>query len=881
MIEGEPYESFNEELTNLRAIEIDEAGNEVEKPLELLAADLRPESVKNRNFKGYEKLEENKDPQLDVLTNESIKILKNTEIYRIMATILGVNYGDLRQRHKERRLRRMVQLSALVAVFLTIFGIAMTNMYFKAVAAEREATQQTSMMILKAADQANQIGDRGFALLVSEEAMSKTSPEMNSYSELVANYNRILNDALLSPEYSTQQVLKTDSETPFYDVSIEGGWLVSGGELNTAKIWNISNGEILKSLEFGAPVSAVKISPDNTVIYVATKDGKLHKVDSKTYEQTEVIGGMDIFIRQIGNSSDGKFLFGVKGSKILEVYNTNDFNLVSRQEAEGLRTYLTYTTIMKNKNEYIVAYSDSSIIHYDMATGEIINEIEPKDETSDYISRAVSISDDGNIFAYSGIEKINVFNIETGEKSEITDSVRFPNNIVLNKDGSLLYAETSSGSIGLWDTNTLEFKKSFNIDKHRIELFSLSTNQDKLVVAFSDDYSIGIFENVDDKDALTTLGNEMISSPGSAHDEKVIGVKFVMGDKYIISTSQDSTIKIISTESTLSQRSIKGRIKAITSDGNMLLLMDEDQNISTYEFSSDMTKELGQVDLDYGNMFSKHAISNNGEYFAFSSVQTMTVNVFDNGGNRIYSTKPHKSANPLAIISDIKFSEDSNELFSLGEDGEVYITDMSTGELTKELKDLDEIGVNFILSHDGSLIAINYGNKTSTIMNTVSGDVIERFEGEILTIQGENGNLSNAVGQHGKRLFELVNGKVEYYASNEERKGIVNRDLNYDFVSKDGRFLITTVSGQATIVTDLNTGYRVRTLNTESELVSKAVMSSDNKKIAYEYSEDNTIVSEFYTIEDLEKMAKNELGDRVMTEDERADIGLISRVRNE
>ncbi len=110
LIEGEPYESFNEELTNLRAIEIDEVGNEVEKPLELLAADLRPESVKNRNFIGYEKLEENKNPQLDVLTNESIKILKNTEIYRIMATILGVNYGDLRQRHKERRLRRMVQL---------------------------------------------------------------------------------------------------------------------------------------------------------------------------------------------------------------------------------------------------------------------------------------------------------------------------------------------------------------------------------------------------------------------------------------------------------------------------------------------------------------------------------------------------------------------------------------------------------------------------------------------------------------------------------------------------------------------------------------------------------------------------------------------------
>lgn len=104
LIEGEPYESFNEELQNLKSIVVDDKGEEEIKELELLAADLRPEEVKRLDFVGYEHLESSNKKKMESLQSESIKILKQSEIYRIMATILGVNFGDLKQRHKEKDL---------------------------------------------------------------------------------------------------------------------------------------------------------------------------------------------------------------------------------------------------------------------------------------------------------------------------------------------------------------------------------------------------------------------------------------------------------------------------------------------------------------------------------------------------------------------------------------------------------------------------------------------------------------------------------------------------------------------------------------------------------------------------------------------------------
>ena len=144
LIEGEPHESFNEELRNLKSIFIDDKGESQTRDLELLAAELRREEVKKLNFIGYEALKNSDKAKFEALKSESVKTLKQSEIYRIMATILGVNFGDLKQRHKERRLRTIIASTIAAAVILLAFGISMTNLYFQAERAKQTATQQTS-----------------------------------------------------------------------------------------------------------------------------------------------------------------------------------------------------------------------------------------------------------------------------------------------------------------------------------------------------------------------------------------------------------------------------------------------------------------------------------------------------------------------------------------------------------------------------------------------------------------------------------------------------------------------------------------------------------------------------------------------------------------
>lgn len=97
LIEGEPDESFPPQLLT------DENGD----PVEPLAADVRGADRKERNAKF------------------------KTEILRLAAPVIGCTYDDLRQRDRERRVRRLVaivsSIAAVVAIAGTAFGIYNAN----------------------------------------------------------------------------------------------------------------------------------------------------------------------------------------------------------------------------------------------------------------------------------------------------------------------------------------------------------------------------------------------------------------------------------------------------------------------------------------------------------------------------------------------------------------------------------------------------------------------------------------------------------------------------------------------------------------------------------------------------------------------------------
>ncbi len=104
LIEGEPSESFPDELLYETKTETlaDGTVQEIKVPVEPLAADVRGKTKK-----------------------EMMKAMK-TEILRLLAAMFQLSFDDLRQRHKEQRMRRIVTASLIGGAACLLFGVYST-----------------------------------------------------------------------------------------------------------------------------------------------------------------------------------------------------------------------------------------------------------------------------------------------------------------------------------------------------------------------------------------------------------------------------------------------------------------------------------------------------------------------------------------------------------------------------------------------------------------------------------------------------------------------------------------------------------------------------------------------------------------------------------
>lgn len=101
LAEGEPSESFPPQLiyTEETVLNSDNIPEVVRKPVEPLAADVRGKNKKEIRKKISE------------------------ELLRLVAPMFGLNYDDLKQRHREQKMKRVLRLSFLISFVFLVFGI--------------------------------------------------------------------------------------------------------------------------------------------------------------------------------------------------------------------------------------------------------------------------------------------------------------------------------------------------------------------------------------------------------------------------------------------------------------------------------------------------------------------------------------------------------------------------------------------------------------------------------------------------------------------------------------------------------------------------------------------------------------------------------------
>ena len=892
LIEGEPDESFLDELKNLKTTFINSENIEEEKNIELLAADIRPDEVKSPSFKGYEILENSKDPKMSELTKKSLDILKKSEIYRIVASMLNVNYGDLKLRHQERYLKRIIYTSVAASIAMLIFVVSVTTLYLKSVASERKANEQSSLMTLNMANEANLQGNRMLGVLIAQEAMKNVSPKMEKYNKLEAQYENILNNSLITLPFSNQFILPTESETASFGISSDSKWLISSGSFNNAIIWDLDNGGIKKTLTFESPVVSIALSPDSQKSYVGTANNKIFEVNMENYEIKNVFGNSTLPAVAMRISKNNKYLFALRNALILDVFDIqNQKKLYSF--TFPIDNMITGFAENPQTNNFFILRKDNSITEYDINTGEVLIVHASTTNPDKNFFRKMTITDNGTLF-YSDIqENIESFimkNLQSGQINRASNIRNFSSNIVVNKDATLLYVSSLNNFITRFDLSNLKPDEEINVPQRAtyldtkrtqynesIKTMILSPDENTLAVVLNN-MAVGAFSGV--KNMTSDSSHEFILNEKSTHKASVDIIKFTPDSKKIITSANDYTIRVMDTESTMGKSQLlNGKIVASSRDKNSILILSSDK-ISKYNFDTNKEEFIANLDPKFLKVFQKFAITNDVSLVALSdSTNGASASVFDvKQDKKLYTTKSHTvKAGILPFISGLQFSNDGNFLFTLGPDNQLFVHNAKTGEFLFSLEDKENgEATSFIMSNDDNFVAINYITKKSTIFSLKEKKVVQKIDGEVMAINSENNNIKAVYGQVDSKLFVTKpNSKVLYYADNKIKTATGTLKYNTINMSYDGKYYISSIPKNNTIITDLVTGEPVRTLyNSNNDFfISLPVISKDNKKVAYSESKDKIIIMNMYSTEELSKMATRILKGRQLTESELNSIG--------
>ena len=892
LIEGEPDEAFIDELKNLKVTFINSENVEEEKNIELLAADIRPDEVKSPSFKGYEILEYSKDPKLNELTKKSLDILKKSEIYRIVASMLNVNYGDLKLRHQERYLKRIIYTSIAASIAMLIFVISVTTLYLKSVASERKANEQSSLMTLNMANEANLQGDRILGVLIAQEAMKNVSPKMEKYNKLKAQYENVLNNSLITLPFSNQFILATESETEAFGISSDSKWLISSGSFNNAIIWNLENGEIQKTLTFEAPVVSIALSPDSKKSYVGTANNKIFEVNMENYKIKNIFGDANLPAVAMRVSKNNKYLIALRNFLILDI-----FDIQSQKKLYSftfpIDNMITGFTENPQTNNFFILRKDNSITEYDINTGEalIVHALATNSEKN--FLRKMTVSDNGILF-YSDIqdntESIVMKNLESGQINHATNVRIFSSNIVVNKDASLLYVNSLNNFITRFDLSNLKPDEEINVPERAtyldtkriqynesIETFALSPDENTLAVVLKN-MTVGAFSGI--KNMTTNYSSEFILNEKSTHKAPIEIIRFTPDSKKIITSADDYTIRVMDTESTIGDSQLlDGKIVASSRDKNSILILSGEK-ISKYNFDTNKEEFIALLDPKFLKIFQEFAITNNVSLVALSdSTNGASASVFDvKQDKKIYTTKPHiVKEGILPYILELQFSNDGNFLYTLGPDNQLFVHNAKTGEFLFSLEDKENgEAVSFIMSNDDNFVAINYITKKSAIFSLKERKLVQKINGEVMAIDSKNNNIKAIYGQVDSKLFVTkANNEVLYYADNKIKTSAGNLKFNTINMSFDGKYYILSNPKNNTIIIDLVTGEPIRTLYSSNNdfFISLPVISKDNKKVAYNESKDKIVIINMYSTEELSQIASKILKNRQLSEAELNSIG--------
>lgn len=769
LIEGEPHESFPKALLDDQ---------------DILAAELRPNEVMNSNFVGYKQLSETNPSKLDQLTKESLKLLKN-EKYRIMAAILGITFGDLKQRDKERKQRQQLMISTVVSAALLIFGVFMFNAYRNENIAKRQTIQDKSQMMLDTSKSYLQEGDILKSLLVANQAIDAVDESMEAYPSLISQHYGLLNDSLNQNNPSMLTIVDTNNRFTFLDIHPDGTQFIAGLNNDSVGLWDIKTGSLIKSVSHHSlQVKLVDYSNGGDYFASGGFDDVLNVFDSKSLELISSIktpGNIMLLMY----SKDDKVINVIYDTMSEYVYQQYDSkNLTEIGSSIKLNNNIKRVVINPENTIMIVNYEfakdDQSLIKYDLVNFRsihnypesisIVKDFDDNDTEMKNKYKDVRMSQDGkSVFTISDRKLIRI-DIDSDKIMMELDADLYGENLIsaLTSDDQFIYL-VNGKSIRKFNLETTELILDLFTDTETITDIKLS--KDNQVLLFNTQGGeIGVLK--EDKRV------EMVQNDLPLNSEYVYITKDGSHGLALSLLNQD--IKIVELNPQTNSIELDGQIVGYSNNSEYYLIYKDETLTLMKSKTHEKVKEINDpiLELRGGYLFDGHffSITNDGHYLMNISRDTQDpfIYVFDLETNKVI-----KQSDFGLSSFNLDFTSDSKHYFYNTSVNEIMLVSI---EDAQEQSIIIQPGFvrGLMVSDDNENLVVSYTEGNSIIYKISDSTIIGEVSGQVIHISKDEGGI---------HLLSIYNNLATWTTNFE-----VTKELNLDSRRAEGGFTLSDIN---------------------------------------------------------------------------------------
>lgn len=438
LIEGEPDESFPEELLYDEQEIIDENGNKsvIRKPIEPLAADFRG---KNKS--------------------EVDRAMKD-EILRLLAPMFGLSYDDLKQRHREQKIRKIITISAVAGIAGLAIGAYSTATALKIsrqAALLAEQKDQLEVQTIQLTEQKDQLSTQAEQLAINQSqslvddalqlfenddrkgAISTAYTALTEYEGIkmppTPEAETALAKCMSLYEGSSVPRAMFQIELPgvvdSFKLSPNGNYIIANDNIGNLNIIDLAEREIITSIEDSSVIYKYGFINDDYFYYLSA-EGILNKVNISSGKVDSYDAGDFSFISKVESSADGSMLLLTMLSKSVVLDSNN------------LSAQLTFEN--SDNEKYTKIFTDNS--------DELICQEILKDNTEYYLN-ACDINTYEDVFSIpildDNVEDVicvgdRVYVLELSTKNLLSGNTRMT--AIDKRSGEIIYSKDYSGLFG-------------------------------------------------------------------------------------------------------------------------------------------------------------------------------------------------------------------------------------------------------------------------------------------------------------------------------------------------------------------------------------------------------------------------------------------------